>query len=153
MSQEIIRTFLEQHLNRYNAAQIVYHLSGKLSPSVIYANLAKLRNKGEISFVWSDYLSRNGRPIRLYYSKELKEPVKKEVIRDTKLVFVTEQDYFNETEFLLRDLLVQIKKIKEYLFGLKHKKSFESYEKKGLILSLWNECKKLMEEIKQNGRK
>ena len=69
MSQSEILDFLHKRApNKYTAAQIIYHLTDqKLSESVVYANLKKLRENKEINWQWSSHLSAKKRPARYYF--------------------------------------------------------------------------------------
>jgi len=71
MSQNQILLFLQQmYPNKYSIAQLIYHLKNQgLAGSVIYANVKKLREKGEIAWGWGEYLSKKSRPARYYWSK------------------------------------------------------------------------------------
>jgi len=72
MSQDLIIHWLKKRQpNRYTSAQIIYHLHGDLSESVIYASLQKLKKNNEIGWVWSEGMSQKSRPARYYFYKEV----------------------------------------------------------------------------------
>jgi len=78
MSMEKILKWLKEHKeSRFTATQLIYFLKdNRLSESVIYANLKRLRdlkNKGferNIDWIWGNHLSEKARPARYYFYKE-----------------------------------------------------------------------------------
>lgn len=72
MSKDLILKWLEENFpKKYTAAQIMYFLrSDDLSESVIYANLKRLRDAGEVGWEWGTNLNEKSRPARYYFYKK-----------------------------------------------------------------------------------
>lgn len=143
MSQDVILDWLSaRRPNSYTAAQILYHFGDKISQGAVYANLKKLRDSGQINYLWEEHSDRNVRRYFVGTDNEVSIGWRSRCDTSPEVADGTDLDYFLATEKVLVKLSCLVTVARDHFLGCSTRDSFNNYSRKGFIEETWHDVKR-----------